>query len=52
MMKTMYLMLTMEMSDQTMSESTPLMFAELATSPYSGLKHSRKAYKGLVPMSP
>src|ERR1017187_7498105 len=48
----MYLMLTTSVSDQTISESTPYTFSLVGAMPYSGLKHSRNAYSGLVPMSP
>jgi len=50
MMKTMYLMLTMMISDQTISERTPYTLEGIGWRPC--LKHSRSAYRGLVPMSP
>ncbi len=43
MMKARYLTLTTRISDQMMSESTPLTAAGVGATPYSGLKHSRKA---------
>ena len=43
MMKTMYLKLTTRISDQRISDSTPYTLSGVGVSPYSGLKHSRRA---------
>jgi len=42
-MKTMYLMLTISISDQSISDKTPYTFGGVAASLYSVLKHSRSA---------
>ena len=42
----------MRTSDQRISDSSPMMFASVTAMPCSGLRHSRNAYSGLVPMSP
>ena len=51
-MKTMYFTLTTRMSVHRISDSTPTMLPGVGWMPYSGLKHSRSAYSGLVLMSP
>ena len=43
MMNTMYLMLTIKISDQTIDDSSPYTVDTVGAKPYSGLKHSRKA---------
>jgi hypothetical protein len=47
-----YLMEMTSTSDHTISDSRPRMLVSLTARPCAGLKHSRKAYSGLVPMSP
>src|SRR6266852_5330299 len=49
---TRYLIEMMMISDQTMSDSTPMTFCGVGRTPCSLRKHSRSAYSGLVPMSP
>ena len=51
-MNPMYFTLTTLISDQTISDSTPTTFAGVGSTPCSPLKHSFRAYSGLVPMSP
>jgi hypothetical protein len=51
-MSTRYFTETTRMSDQTMSDSTPMTFAGPESMACVPRKHSRSAYRGLVPMSP
>ncbi len=43
MMNTMYLTLTIKISDQTIKDSSPYTVDTVGVRPYSGLKHSLKA---------
>jgi hypothetical protein len=47
-----YLTLITRISDQKIMERMPKMCLGSGSIPCSGLKHSRTAYSGLVPMSP
>ena len=47
-----YLTVTTTVSDQKISEATPNRFTSFRAMACWPLKHSRTAYKGLVPMSP
>ncbi len=47
-----YLIDTVTMSDQKISESTPSTFSGVTGIACTPEKHSRSAYSGLVPMSP
>ena len=48
----MYLKETTKLSDQKTSESTPSTFSGVGARPWGPVKHSFRAYSGLVPMSP
>ena len=47
-----YFRVTTKMMDQKISDKIPRILLGLTNKPYSGLKHSRNVYKGLVPTSP
>ena len=48
----MYLSVTISSNAHTINEQTPSVLAREKVTPCSALKHSRTAYRGLVPMSP
>ena len=50
--KTRYLIEMTRISDQTISDSTPNTLSGVGAMPWGPWKHSRRAYSGLVPMSP
>lgn len=52
MMNTRYFAVTTTSSAQRMSDRMPYTLLGVTGMPYSGRKHSRSAYNGLVPMSP
>jgi hypothetical protein len=49
---TRYLTVTVTVRAQNTSESTPSTLPRVAATPCGPLKHSFRAYSGLVPMSP